>query len=111
MLTKSAENKRNRKDDSMRPGQQLTLSIDHQTDFGYFLTDGEDTILLHNSEMTEDIEDRDEVEVFIYVDQQERLAATMKIPVISADEYGWVEVVDKVEDMAFSLMSVYRRTH
>lgn len=83
----------------MRPGQQLTLSIDHQTDFGYFLTDGEDTILLHNSEMTEDIEDRDEVEVFIYVDQQERLAATMKIPVISADEYGWVEVVDKVEDM------------
>lgn len=49
--------------------------------------------------MTEDIEDRDEVEVFIYVDQQERLAATMKIPVISADEYGWVEVVDKVEDM------------
>ena len=51
----------------MRPGQQLTLSIDHQTDFGYFLTDGEDTILLHNSEMTEDIEDRDEVEVFIYV--------------------------------------------
>ncbi|MCY9014278.1 S1 RNA-binding domain-containing protein [Bacillus inaquosorum] len=99
MLQNPQKNKRNRKDDSMRPGQQLTLSIDHQTDFGYFLTDGEDTILLHNSEITEDIEDRDEVEVFIYVDQQERLAATMKIPVISADEYGWVEVVDTVEDM------------
>lgn len=83
----------------MRPGQQLTLSIDHQTDFGYFLTDGEDTVLLHNSEVTEDIEERDEVEVFIYVDQQERLAATMKIPVISAEQYGWVDVVDAVDDM------------
>ncbi|MCI4139953.1 S1-like domain-containing RNA-binding protein, partial [Bacillus vallismortis] len=57
------------------------------------------TIHLHNTEITADIEDRDEGEVIIYVDQQERLAATMKIPSISADVYGWVEVVDKVEDM------------
>lgn len=56
-------------------------------------------IFLYNSEIIEDIEDRDEVEVFIYVDQQERFVVMMKILVISVDEYGWVEVVDKVEDM------------
>lgn len=56
-------------------------------------------IFLYNSEMIEDIEDRDEVEVFIYVDQQERFVVMMKILIISVDEYGWVEVVDKVEDM------------
>lgn len=82
----------------MKPGQQLTLKIDHKADYGYFLTDGETVILLHNSEITENIEDREEVDVFIYVDHEGRPAATMKA-LISADQYGWVEVVDAVDDM------------
>ena len=48
----------------MRPGEQLTLQIDNEMEYGYFLTDGEDSVLLHRSEMTEDIGDRDEVEVY-----------------------------------------------
>ncbi|WGI63408.1 S1-like domain-containing RNA-binding protein [Escherichia coli] len=58
----------------MRPGEQLTLQIDNEMEYGYFLTDGEDSVLLHRSEMTEDIGDRDEVEVYLYVDHEERLA-------------------------------------
>ncbi|KDE32359.1 S1 RNA-binding domain-containing protein [Bacillus altitudinis] len=83
----------------MRPGEQLTLQIDNEMEYGYFLTDGEDSVLLHRSEMTEDIGDRDEVEVYLYVDHEERLAATMKIPKINAHTYDWVEVVDVVEGM------------
>ncbi|OJT56688.1 S1 RNA-binding domain-containing protein [Bacillus altitudinis] len=83
----------------MRPGEQLTLQIDNEMEYGYFLTDGEDSVLLHRSEMTEDIGDRDEVEVYLYVDHEERLAATMKIPKINAYTYDWVEVVDVVDDM------------
>ncbi|NPC92150.1 S1 RNA-binding domain-containing protein [Bacillus sp. WMMC1349] len=83
----------------MRPGQQLTLEIDHKVDYGYFLTDGEKNVLLHRSEITEDIEDMEEVTVFLYADHEGRLAATMKEPLISADEYGWVDVVDAVSDM------------
>ena len=83
----------------MRPGEQLTLQIENEMEYGYFLTDGEDSVLLHRSEMTEDLDDRDEVEVYLYVDHEERLAATMKIPTINAHTYGWVEVVDVVEDM------------
>ncbi|MDI3409622.1 S1 RNA-binding domain-containing protein [Bacillus sonorensis] len=83
----------------MKPGQQLTLKIDHKADYGYFLTDGETVILLHNSEITEDIEEKEEVDVFISIDHEGRLAATMRKPLISADHYGWVEVVDAVDDM------------
>ncbi|MGE6630943.1 CvfB family protein [Bacillus sp. NPDC077027] len=83
----------------MRPGEQLTLQIDKQMEYGYFLTDGEESVLLHHSEITEEIEDKDEVEVYLYVDHEERLAATMKKPVINAHTYGWVEVVDSVQDM------------
>lgn len=45
-----------RKEENMRPGEQLTLQIDNEMEYGYFLTDGEDSVLLHRSEMTEDIE-------------------------------------------------------
>ncbi|MCY7770954.1 S1 RNA-binding domain-containing protein [Bacillus haynesii] len=83
----------------MKPGQQLTLKIDHKADYGYFLTDGETAVLLHQSEITEDIEDREEVDVFLYVDHEDRLAATMRKPIISAEQYGWVEVVDAVSGM------------
>lgn len=83
----------------MKPGQQLTLKIDHKADYGYFLTDGETAVLLHQSEITEDIEDREEVDVFLYVDHENRLAATMRKPMISAEQYGWVEVVDAVSGM------------
>lgn len=48
----------------MKPGQQLTLKIDHKADYGYFLTDGETAVLLHQSEITEDIDGREEVDVF-----------------------------------------------
>ncbi|MCY8541021.1 S1 RNA-binding domain-containing protein [Bacillus haynesii] len=83
----------------MKPGQQLTLKIDHKADYGYFLTDGDTAVLLHQSEITEDIEDREEVDVFLYVDHEDRLAATMRKPIISAEQYGWVEVVDAVSGM------------
>lgn len=81
----------------MKPGIKVTLEIEKKADYGYFLTDGETTILLHNSEITEDIADLEEVLVYIYVDHEERLAATMKMPKITEDSYDWVEVVDVVK--------------
>jgi predicted RNA-binding protein (virulence factor B family) len=81
----------------MKPGMKITLDIEKKTDYGYFLTDGETTILLHNSEITEDISDREAVNVYVYMDHEERLAATMKMPKISEDKYDWVEVTGVVE--------------
>jgi len=83
----------------MIPGTFATLTIDEQVDYGYFLTDGKDRVLLHNNEVIGEVEEGEKVEVFFGVDAQDRLYATMKKPLITQDTYGWVEVVDVVEDM------------
>ncbi|MTH53280.1 hypothetical protein GKZ89_07620 [Bacillus mangrovi] len=83
----------------MRAGTYERLEIDERLDFGYFLTDGETRVLLHNSEMTEAIDDREYVDVFLFLDFEDRLAATMKMPIIKEGEYGWVEAVDTVDHM------------
>lgn len=83
----------------MIPGTFETLTVDEKVDFGYFLTDGNDRVLLHNNEVTEEIEVGEEIEVFFGVDSQDRLYATMKKPIITEGTYGWVDVVDVVDDM------------
>ncbi|MCD7034933.1 S1-like domain-containing RNA-binding protein [Metabacillus sp. GX 13764] len=83
----------------MRPGTYETLTADERVEFGFFLTDGETRVLLHDSEITEEVETGDEVEVFLFLDFNDRLAATMKKPMIHEGEYEWLEVVDVVESM------------
>ncbi|AMM95537.1 hypothetical protein UP17_13615 [Peribacillus simplex] len=74
----------------------VELEVERKADFGWFLTDGSEDVLLHHSEMNEgtELELGDEVTVFIYHDKQARLTATMKIPEIQIDQYGWAEVVN-----------------
>jgi len=81
------------------PGTVYTLQVAREAEFGYFLTDGNVDILLHRSEITESIEIGQSIDVFIFHDKQGRLAATMKIPNIQLDQYGWCEVVDVKEDL------------
>ncbi|WP_442599147.1 CvfB family protein [Neobacillus sp. D3-1R] len=80
-------------------GDVITLPIVRIVDFGYFLSDGEEDILLHNNETTKEYELDEEVEVFIYIDSTGRLAATTKKPFISLGIYDWVKVVDIREDL------------
>ncbi|MGM7719541.1 CvfB family protein [Metabacillus sp. Hm71] len=82
----------------MMPGTFATLTIDEKVDFGYFLTDGKERVLLHHNEVVGEIEVGEEVEVFFVLDAQDRLAATMKKPLITEDTYAWVTVVDVVEE-------------
>ena len=83
----------------MMPGTFATLTIDEKVDYGYFLTDGEDRVLLHKSEIIGEIEEGEKIEVFFVLDAQDRLYATMKKPLITEGTYAWVDVVDVVEDM------------
>ena len=77
-------------------GKAIELEVDRKTEFGFFLTDGTDDVLLHNSEITEgtELEIGQTVTVFIYLDKQERLTSSMKIPAIQVGIYGWAEVVN-----------------
>lgn len=78
----------------IEPGRSMKVEVVRSADFGYFLSDGVEDVLLHTNEMTDSINVGDMVEVFIYTDKQNRLAATMKIPEIQVGTYGWAEVVD-----------------
>lgn len=84
-------------------GSFITLTVARKTEFGYFLTDGEEDVLLHKNETTSEYELDDEVEVFIYNDSSGRMAATTKKPIIHDGVYGWVQVVDVRSDLGVFL--------
>ncbi|MFY4774307.1 S1 RNA-binding domain-containing protein [Metabacillus sp. RGM 3146] len=83
----------------MRPGTFETLTADERVEYGFYLTDGEKRVLLHDSEITGEVEVGDKIEVFLFPDFQDRLAATMKKPIVEEGEYEWLEVVDVVDEM------------
>lgn len=61
---------------------------------GYFVTDGTQEVLLHYSEVVGTIKPGDSVDVFLFYDTQDRLASTMKKPLIQLGEIALLEVVD-----------------
>lgn len=75
-------------------GEMVQLRIERSAPFGYFLTDGKQEILLHQSETVGDVKVNSEVEVFLYHDHQNRLAATMQQPKLTLGKVGWLEVRD-----------------
>jgi len=75
-------------------GQTTTLTVARKTSFGYFLTDGNEDVLLHFNQAHQEFEENDEVEVFLYVDSEGRISASTNIPEIAIGRYAWVKVTD-----------------
>jgi uncharacterized protein len=75
-------------------GQSTTLKVARKATFGYFLTDGNEDVLLHINETDRDYEEDEEVEVFLYVDSQGRTSASTHIPEVAVGKYAWVKVID-----------------
>ena len=78
---------------NLQPGTVMSLSVDREVPFGYFLTDGRDSVLLHQSEIVGEVGLDEEVDVFLFQDKEGRLAATMNVPDVQVGRYGWAEVV------------------
>lgn len=78
---------------SLKPGQKVTLEVARLTDFGYFLTDQVEDVLLHKKQTKEPLEVGQKVEVFLFQDHHGRLAGTTEEPMITFGEVGWLEVV------------------
>jgi uncharacterized protein len=73
-------------------GKTTILTVARKARFGYFLTDGDEDILLHSNDANRELEEGDELEVFIYVDSEGRPAASMTIPEVAVGSYAWVKV-------------------
>jgi uncharacterized protein len=75
-------------------GKYCTLRVAKEVDFGVYLEDdiyGE--ILLPKRYVPENCQVDDELEVFIYLDSEERIIATTEKPFAQAAEFAYLEVV------------------
>lgn len=84
-------------------GQSTILTVARKAAFGYFLTDGNEDVLLHKNEANRELEDNEQVEVFLFVDSEGRPSASMVLPEVSVERYAWVKVTDVKPDIGVFL--------
>ena len=76
----------------LKLGDYHILRIKKRTDYGLYLDGGDEgNILLPNRYVTKDMRIGDEIEVFIYLDQDERTIATTEHPIAKVGEFAWME--------------------
>ncbi len=75
-------------------GELNKLRICKKVDFGVYLTDGKEEILLPEKYLPNDIKIDEEIEVFIYTDSEDRLIATTLKPLASVNEFAFLKVKD-----------------
>ncbi len=75
-------------------GRINRLAIIKYVDFGFYLDGGRKygRILLPNGELTRPVDVGDVVDVFLYLDQEERLVATMRNPLAQVGDFAYLEV-------------------
>lgn len=74
-------------------GQYNHLTIIRFTDHGAYVDGGEiGEILLPKAYVKDEMHPGDEVDVFVYLDQQERLVATMEEPFAQVGDFAYLEV-------------------
>ncbi|WP_010665408.1 CvfB family protein [Marinilabilia salmonicolor] len=76
-------------------GHYNKLKVAEMSQFGAFL-DGENlgNILLPNRYVTSDLKPGEEIEVFIYLDSEDRLVATTDHPLVTVGQFGYLKVND-----------------
>ena len=77
----------------LKLGDYNTLKIVKRVDFGLYLDGGdEDEVLLPKRYCTPQMRIGDELNVFIYLDQDERIVATTEQPLAKVGEFAYLEV-------------------
>ena len=88
-----------------KPGDVVTLTVARLGEMGAFLDAGtgntSDDILLHKLQQTEEIKEGDKVKVYLYLDPNKRLTASMKLPKMREGQLGYVKVISVTRDGGF----------
>ena len=82
-------------------GDYNTLNVIKSVSFGMYLDGGENEILLPTRFVPEDLKVGDDIKVFIYHDNENRLIATTTPPLAVVDEIAYMEVKDVTPSGAF----------
>lgn len=68
------------------------LTVVRFTDHGAYLSGGPEDILLPRKYVPEELKTGDEIDVFVYLDNEERLVATTETPRAQVGDFAWLEV-------------------
>ena len=83
-------------------GNYNTLKISRRVSIGLYLTDGDDNeVLLPNKYVPEGAEPGQDLDIFCYLDNEERPVATTLKPFVRRDEFGLLRVAEVNEYGAF----------
>ncbi|KGX92007.1 hypothetical protein N781_02995 [Pontibacillus halophilus JSM 076056 = DSM 19796] len=77
-------------------GTIKVCNVLRQIETGYVLGLGDEEVLLHHNEAEHELENGEEVEVFLYHNKRGDLVGTMNIPSVTTDDYNWVSVKEVV---------------
>lgn len=78
----------------LKLGTVETMKVLRKIDTGYILEKNGEQALLHHNESERELEETEEVNVFLYHDKKGNTVATTTLPTIRLDEYDWAEVVE-----------------
>lgn len=82
--------------DELQIGRTCQLKVNRQVEFGFYLDGGEQygEVLLPNGEILPDIDVHigEPLEVFLYLDTQERIVATTHMPLAQVGDFAYLEV-------------------
>ena len=81
-------------DEGMKLGEKQVLTVVKVVDFGVYLGDDTQRVLLPKKQVPEGIEPGDPVEVFLYKDSSDRLIATTNEPKLTLGKLAVLDVVD-----------------
>lgn len=73
-------------------GEYITLSIEKKVEFGVYLSDGNERVLLPKKQVPQNASVGDKLEVFIYNDSKDRKIATTNRPKVTLGEMGVLRV-------------------
>jgi len=95
----------------IRLGRYNRLIAFRETEYGWYLTDEDQSeeVLLPNKFVPKDIEQDQEIEVFIFNDSEDRATATTQKPTIELDSFGYLKVFDSSNFGAFMDMGLDRQ--
>ena len=85
----------------MKLGKKQVLTVVKKVDFGVYLGSDEERVLLPKKQVPAGIELGDPVEVFLYIDSDDRLIATTNEPKIELGELAVLDVADTGKFGAF----------
>lgn len=83
-------------------GKKNTLKVLRSVDFGFYLdAEDYDSVLLPIRYAPKDLKEGDEIEVFIYLDSEDRIIATTEVPFAEVGEFAYLKVKDMSKFGAF----------